>query len=302
MIADPTDSLEREKGYLPVEGAVGSIMNPDVLEQMRLLTLQAVRDYGDDFRIHVVDTSSKQLKRQPKRTVEKVADIAMDTIEQQLREDILFVPREKLRKVFGGRVSLDASVTSRVKALFKRFGQFSPREEVEADSTSVQALPVVVVRNKSGDVLQLKRNEIDRSNPLHEKLVIWAGGHVRSEDGENGEAIKRGAARELKEELRLSVEAEELSLLGSIYVDLENKSGKHVAIVYEWRADTDDVAVVLSNSEFYERRGNSLSGRFVKVSNLVRDHLNGKLEETWSREIVREFLAPDTKVFPARLF
>jgi hypothetical protein len=102
----------------------------------------------------------------------------------------------------------------------------------------------------------------------------------------------------LREELRLSVEPDELLLLGSIYVDAGERTGKHVAIVFEWRAETDDVAVVLSNSEFYERRGNSLSGRFVKVPDLVRDYTNNKLEELWSREIVKAFLAPGARAVP----
>ena len=181
-------------------------------------------------------------------------------------------------------------------------GQFRSRDKVEGDATLVQALPVVIVRNKTGDVLRLRRKEASDSNPLHEKLVIWAGGHVRIEDGSNGEAVLRCAIRELQEELRLSVEADELKLLGSVYVPTGERTSKHVAVVYEWRADSYDVTVALSNAEFFERRGNSLSGRFVSLDTLVNDVLNSKIEEVWSQEIIREFLAPDASVFPPRLF
>ena len=112
----------------------------------------------------------------------------------------------------------------------------------------------------------------------------------------------RCAVRELQEELRLSVESEELKRLGSVWVPKGERTSKHVAVVYEWRANTDDIAVALSNAEFFERRGNSLSGRFVGLEALVKDVLEGKIEDVWSEEIVREFLAPDPKIFPPRLF
>ena len=81
----------------------------------------------------------------------------------------------------------------------------------------VQALPVVVVRNRSGSILRLRRRERRYDNPLHEKIVIWAGGHVRKEDDFDGNSIKQCAVRELQEELRLSVEEEELKILGAVW-------------------------------------------------------------------------------------
>jgi hypothetical protein len=71
-----------------------------------------------------------------------------------------------------------------------------------------------------------------------------------------------------------------------------------VAIVYEWQAKTDDVAVALSSAEFFERRGTSLSGKFVPVEELARDIDNGKRNkhhktECWSATLVREWLAKE---------
>jgi hypothetical protein len=71
-------------------------------------------------------------------------------------------------------------------------------------------------------------------------------------------------------------------------------------LVYEWRADTDDVAVALSSAEFFERRGTSLSGSFVTISELVSDVVKAKVDEPWSGEIVRELLA--ATIYPPRLF
>ena len=56
--------------------------------------------------------------------------------------------------------------------------------------------------------------------------------------------------------------------------------------MYEWRAETDDVAVALSGAEFFERRGNSLSGKFIAIDELARDVDNKKIGEEWSRQII----------------
>jgi hypothetical protein len=94
----------------------------------------------------------------------------------------------------------------------------------------------------------------------------------------------------LQEELRLNVEPNELNLLGAVYVDSGNGTSKHVAIVYEWRAETDDVAVTLSTAEFFERRGTSLSGTFVAVDALTDEVRNKKIVEPWSIEIAAKLL------------
>jgi predicted NUDIX family phosphoesterase len=146
------------------------------------------------------------------------------------------------------------------------------------------------VRKKSGDVLVMRRRERQQTNKLNEKLVIWAGGHIRREDGSNGTAIVRGAMRELKEELRLNVEPNELNLIGAVYADVGGKTSRHVAIVYEWRAETDDVAITLSSAEFFERRGTSLSGRFIPLDQLSKEIADETASEVWSQEIVRSLL------------
>ena len=73
-----------------------------------------------------------------------------------------------------------------------------------------------------------------------------------------------------------------------------------MAIVYEWRARTDDVAVALSATEFFERRGTSLSGSFVAPHQLAADIDNGRICEPWSVEIVRHLL-PEGQLVEPRL-
>lgn len=289
MTVDPSDAMQREKGLLPVTDLKGSIMNEEVLSQILKTTQETVAKFEKDFRIFTINTSSPDESSQSK-VAAQVAELALTVIEEHLREDILFLPKSALFEKAVGCRFLPLKEADSVVKKFSAEGQFRARNEVEKDFKAVQALPIVIIRKKNGDVLRLKRKEQDPKNPLHEKIVIWAGGHTRKEDKANGETLLQCILRELQEELRLSVEPNELELKGAIYSDENPHSGKHIALVYEWRARTDDVVVAL-NSEFFERRGTSLSGTFVSVEDLLKEVENEKLTEQWSVEIVTEILA-----------
>lgn len=294
MTASPGDSMAREQGLLPVEGGQGSIMNSDVLNQMSEVFKATADELKGLFRIFAVDTSSDGKAPTAKRTAELVADKVLSWIEELLEENILSLPKSSVESAFGSSKAISDSSAGKLIDLFQSHGTFIPRSQVEADQGRVQALPIVVVRNSVGEVLRLRRRESVSSNPLHEKIVIWAGGHVRREDSRDGCSIQTCAIREIEEELRLRLEGSSLKLLGAVYVK-EGTSGKHVAIVYEWRARTDDVAVALSNAEFFERRGTSLSGKFVALDKIIEDLNQGKMGEQWSDEIVRSFLVEDQR-------
>ena len=172
------------------------------------------------------------------------------------------MPKPLVRDLFKGAESVTSVDAKSLVDNFARHGEFRARAEVEADNTRVQALPVVVVRNRSGQILRLRRKEKREDNPLHEKIVIWTGGHVRKEDSHNGNSLLQCAIRELQEELRLSVNPTNLKLIGSVYADHGGSTSKHVAVVYEWRAETDDVSVALSSSEFFGTSRNIIKRQF----------------------------------------
>lgn len=302
MNASPRDAMKREKGFLPVEDTKGSIMNEEVLQQVVETTRDCTERLKDEFRIYQINTSSGDTKENPKRTAEVVADIVLTLIEEQIQEDILCIEKSHIINLFEGKPCLLTPEANKVEQAFVNQGRFSPRALVEQDHSLLQALPVVVVRNKSGDILRLRRREKRSENPLHQKVVIWAGGHVRKEDATNGSQLLKCAVRELEEELRLNIELSDLRLVCAIYIDSGGSTSKHVALAYEWRAETDDVAVALSSAEFFERRGTSLSGKFVSIKELSQDVENKKLTELWSVELLRQCLAKGKDYFSDRLF
>ena len=295
MSTSATEALKRETELLPIDSPNGgSIMNPSMLETVQTTVKTTVSRLKGRFSILEADTSKEDVRQ----TIKRVIRFALERIEQQLEEQILHIDAERLRPLFGADVCIRRDNAETLVDLFVEAGKFGSREAVEANGTVVQALPIVVVRNRTGDILQLKRRERARENPLHDRIVIWAGGHVRAEDGENGTSVIQCAVRELKEELRLSIESEHLRLLGAVWVRAvgrgakNDKTAQHVGIVYEWRAATDDVAVALSKAEFYERRGTSLSGNFVNARELAANVDGDVVREPWSVEIVRQLL-PD---------
>lgn len=301
MTASPEDSMKREQGLLPVIDGKGSIMNNEVLKQMTDVYRETAKDMKNLFRIVEIDTSSKINKDQQKQTAEKVATTVLEWIEEHIEEKILSLPKHKILSVFNGRVTVSNEKATNIIEMFHKTGTFEPRNSIESDRERVQALPICIIRNASGHVLRLRRKERKEDNPLHEKLVIWAGGHVRQEDLALGSAIPQCLVRELEEELRLRVDTDSMKLLGAIYLNVDVSSSKHVAIVYEWRAETDDVAIALSNAEFFERRGTSLSGKFFPVEDLISEIENKKLTEPWSDYIVREFIAKNDMRLSPRL-
>lgn len=288
MTANPKDALKREKGFLPVVGSGGSIMNEQVLESMASALDEVCERVGSQFNIMRINTSAPAFST-PQKSCEAAASKVLDWIEAELREDVLTLPSTKVEKIFSKRPSIGADAAKELVKAFISQGKYIARSEVESDLSKVQALPIVVVRNKSGNVLRLKRREKTENN-LHKRIVIWAGGHVRKEDKGNGDPLLHCAVRELEEELRLSIEIESLELKGAIHAKVDEGTTKHVALVYEWRAKTDEVEIALSNSEFFERMGNSLSGTFIDIDTLLNEQETGELGEEWSAQIVKNFV------------
>lgn len=293
MTAAPEDALRREKGLLDFIGNPGSIMNPEVLYQLRSIYDAAASELSNDFEVVRIDTSSPELDT-PQKSAEHALDKILDMIELALEERILFLPNSSVDRIFGSSKAVGRDGAGQLVNSFESRGSYRARRDVEPDSTVVQALPIVVVRNRTGDVLVLLRREANPRNALHEKVVIWAGGHVREEDGPVG-ALAECATRELYEELRISVNAKDLILLGAIYDKSNDRSSRHAAVVYEWRAPSDDVAIALSSDEFFERHGTSLSGSFVSLHDLSSRIISNEVTESWSVSVA-DFLFAESGV------
>jgi hypothetical protein len=185
MTASASEALKREKGYLPVVGPGGSIMNEKVLTSMKKVLDEVSTRLASNFEIYKVNTSLKTFGT-PQKSCEAVANKVLDWIEDELQEDILALPRARAERAFNGKPCVGVGDAKAIVDLFCKFGEYIPRCDVEVDLQKVQALPIVLVINRKGEVLRLRRKEKQEGNNLHKKVVIWAGGHVRKEDQANG--------------------------------------------------------------------------------------------------------------------
>jgi predicted NUDIX family phosphoesterase len=286
MSTTPEDALAREQGLLPVEGPGGSIMNPTVLRQMGSVISSRARELGSQFKIFSVDTSAEEYRGKQEETCKVIANKILSWIRGSIEEKILSAPRECF--VLEDTIVAPSADAQRLIDTFESRGDFQPRKRVENNADRIQPLPIVVVRNRSGHVLRLVRKENEPSNKLHKRITVWAGGHVREEDGPDRKcSIISGARRELREELRIQANPDKLSLLGAVYVPTNGSTKKHMAFVYEWRADSDDVEVALCNAEFMERQGTSLQGVFLSPERMSEE--KEELED-WSKEILAKLL------------
>jgi predicted NUDIX family phosphoesterase len=238
-----------------------------------------------------VDTSSAKYRNNQEQTCKDIAQKVLCWVKESIEENILSAPRDNF-SLENRLVAMSEDAQALINT-FESKGDFQPRKRVEADTTRIQPLPIVVVRNRSGQVLRLVRKEKEPTNKLHKKITVWAGGHVRREDGPRGKnSIVTGARRELQEELRIQANLDRLTLLGAVYVPTNGSTKKHMAFVYEWRADTDDVEVALCNGEFMERHGTSLQGIFLPAEQIAEEKED---LEDWSREILTNLLLyPDS--------
>lgn len=310
MKTSPTDSMEREKGHLPVLSATGtpvggSIMNQDILALFSVVVDEAASDLSGTYPVHTFDTSAKPYSGNVTHTCESVADKLLELIDMRVQEQILYKPKAQLFDGLtppSGWIGPEQAAT--LVSRFQQSPQFGPRSVVEDNSEWVQALPVAIIRDSNGRVLKLRRREKDPRNDLHEKVVLWAGGHARQEDNVRNQPIYECLVRELDEELRLKTQPDEFKLVGAIYTPgASRKSARHLALVYEWIAPTESVAIVINAEEFAERKGNSHSGRFADVTVIVDEFRSSKgnkgpmPSEPWSKEILENYLASGTQLY-----
>jgi hypothetical protein len=138
MAASPEDAMQREKGLLPVEHREGSIMNEKVLAQMLNTTRETSKSLKDEFRIFEIDTSAER-KRSTKQITEAVANLALNVIEEHLREDILSLRKYGRWKSF---VNYWQRITNFRPGSFDR-SSFTPAMPSGAAGHSVRACAAV---------------------------------------------------------------------------------------------------------------------------------------------------------------
>jgi predicted NUDIX family phosphoesterase len=275
-------AIDRENGQR-ISRRLGSIMNPDVLGNISAAVKKAVKDYGSKFGgVIEYETKGKNIRE----SNAELASEILDQLELFLDPEILVVPRrevQKLRLTNGGAFSPEAR--SELLECISTFGKFEKRSQSEADSEQVQIIACgLLMRNEQ--VFLFERKERDPKYSLYGKSTIWQGSHVLRTPGRDGEDLLRSALLDrITRSLYLSRRFP-LELLGCCWEPNNEKSSRHLGVMFKVDIDNDHSASDLRKKEFRRGRGHGLGGKFVNWRELTSPDVQQNLE-AWSLAIVQ---------------
>jgi predicted NUDIX family phosphoesterase len=279
LTVSPTEALEREMAGLRTRRG-GAIMNETTLNGLRRSIGRVIERHGSKFSCVPVDTTEGD----EIADLERIGLITLDALERFLRA-VLVVSRAHLPYLPMTGFIRDQSMVARFLDDVSRHGQFVDRAEAEARPDGLQPIPIAYFLH--GDRLLLfHRSERDPAHRLHDRFVVWAGGHVRRDDA-GDDPIGDALSREIEEELFMPsiVEPE---VVGLVLDGSHPRSERHLGVVHRVRIDDPGVAMSMDRRNFMERRGGaSMSSWLVGADELAR-HWEGM--DGWSQMIVRDHL------------
>lgn len=283
LTVDPATSLTREiSGQLTQKP--GSIMNERTLSQFNSSIESVVAEAGNRFgKIVRIDTAKDDVQA----NLHTVATLTIQALTSFLDEPVLTFSKEDLVSlgvIHGGYFELDEATTQSFERVLSS-GSVLLRSEAEKSSTRVQPIPIAYFKHNDR-LLLLRRRETRRSDRLHEKYAVWAGGHVRDSDRSERSTISTCLLRELNEELYLR-SPQAPRFVGFVYDDSTPASRRHLGIVHEVTLDSPDVALGMDQTEFKETKGKSMSGKLVTQLEIDRYYPE---MEYWSQAILVQHL------------
>lgn len=189
---------------------------------------------------------------------------------KNLEMDILAIPSEKISHIKFGFTPM----TKEEILKLAEQGEYKTRYKIEEDKNFQQLLPYVVIK-KGGEIFSYQRSKKGGEKRLFDKYSIGVGGHIDYPDN-----LITSTIRELKEELDLEVQEDDLNFVGFINAEETPVDLFHLGI-----------AIIIEVSDDFE----SHKGELDKVINRefnTKKKLEEKLEklESWSKIFYEEYL------------
>lgn len=280
MTCSPSTSIAREYSN-QLTTKRGTIMSEDTLRQINE-SIEATRvAHGPRFKaIEHIDTTDTESRE----TAVRIATKTLSVLTKFLDEEICVIPADKISSMVPSkglvkeRETVDAFVD-----LVNSHKQFVRRSQAEVDPNLIQPIPCAIIRWKE-QILLLRRNK--KGHALHDKYLLWAGGHVNIRD-DSPSILVTALERELSEEVFIKgaydTSKKPVALLRT---DEDARASRHIGVLYEIALTSTDVALAMNQKEFRETRGTSMSGKLVPPEALpaIYDKLND-----WSKSMVHHF-------------
>lgn len=144
-------------------------------------------------------------------------------------ENVLCLPRKDLVEAFG----LEKEFWKiNPEQLLPLSYSFTPRGKAEEDYDNKQLIPYALIFDKNDRLFTYQRHGSEKR--LKDFLSAGIGGHVNENDAEDSlyHTIVKGLLRELKEEIGISADITQLSLLGMINEERSLVGNCHIGIVF----------------------------------------------------------------------
>jgi predicted NUDIX family phosphoesterase len=244
----------------------------------------AATKYASIFR--TIDRFSTD-ERDQNRVSYEVTKKVLSTLNLVADEKVGFVEKKEI-----SRIKDTVFPFREIDDVVNRGLRFDFRDEVEADSSLVQFIPVAVVKDKNSMRFLTGRKAaraMSAESPERDRVLLYFGGHLREEDGTlfdhptSIEVLKQCLYREVKEEIGIDVDSEEVDPC-CIWVRDGSKSENHLAVVFVIERNLDHIKVAIDDAEFirWEKKGSPGTGAVIDEDGIVT-HFDDL--DSWSRNI-----------------
>jgi predicted NUDIX family phosphoesterase len=282
--ARPEISIRREFTHLLTD-KVGSIMNSRVLTEYYHQVEKTIKEKEKHFRkIIKIETSDIDQDEVGKLVTEKTLETLRDLLMERIGYFNKCATLEKI--LYSKRIFNYDELSEALGDI-----QFGFRNDVEKNEYYIQPIPILVITNKKRNkilTIMKKKASISKNSPEKKKLLLYVGGHVRSEDGINmqlndlTEVFKKTLRREVREEIGISVQIDGIEPF-FIYTPNSETEKKHIAICFLLEMDLETIKLRLDRTELILNSGTSRSGKFHDVTSISKKNND---MESWSIEIM----------------
>lgn len=284
--ATPEESMKREYINLLTK-KTGSIMREDILKSYRACVLGTVEKYSTKYqRIETFDTTDRGIDDVNYEVTKNTLEILRDN----LVEKVGYINKSLINTELPEHFKLN---DAKIKSIDLSYGF---RDEIEDDNNVIQPIPILVITNKERNKIFVvkkikKKKGIKDRSPESDKLLLYLGGHSRQEDSFGKEDLslynitKQSLKREIREETGLNyIPPKQDDNPTCIWVRDNERSEKHMALVYIWEVNFSILKIKLDSNEFMVA-SNTKSGTVMTLSEIEKRE---KELENWSKMILKE--------------
>lgn len=156
------------------------------------------------------------------------------------------------------------------------------RDICETDPSTLQLIPYVILENPAAKTFTYTRGSATGEQRLAAKMSIGLGGHmdVAPADEDSGTLftlIRSEAAREVKEEVGISVDSSKFKFIGLLYEETQEVGRVHLGIVCYYNLTMNEIVT--------QEEGHIEDGKWLSFDELINPEVYERLE-IWSRTLV----------------